>query len=88
MPTGTLGNEWNPCPLVMLSNRVPMALFVTVTAAPGSMAPVGSFTVPEMLPRACANAVATPHEHTMVANITARITDVRFIKEKVSGWWR
>jgi hypothetical protein len=57
LATGSLGNEYRPCPSVVVVNIVPSVMFVAVTLTPGITAPLGSFTTPERLPPICAVAV-------------------------------
>jgi len=49
-PTRRSGTRYLPCPLVITVRVTPVLTFLTCTLASGTRAPVGSVTVPEMIP--------------------------------------
>ena len=57
LATGSFGNEYSPCPSVVVVNIVPSVVFVAVTLTPGMTPPLGSLTIPERLPPTWAAAV-------------------------------
>src|SRR6266480_315600 len=50
MPTGTTGNRNNPLPFVTVSNVAEVSILANLTAAPGTIAPEGSASVPSTVP--------------------------------------
>src|ERR1700732_2534460 len=71
---GTTGNEYCPWSLVVVVCLVPLPTLVRVTVAPATKAPLGSLTIPEILPATSAQAVlskkqstTTPHESLFMA---------------------
>src|SRR5712671_2554844 len=55
LATGSLGNEYSPWPSVTVLSIVPRTVLVAVTVTPGTTPPVGSLTVPLILPPTWAN---------------------------------
>src|ERR1700686_1498937 len=66
MPAGNSGTVYSPTPVVTVEFCVPIAAFVTVTLAPVIVAPDGSVTVPDTLPRSlCARHIRPVQHSTM-----------------------
>src|ERR1700730_12266492 len=63
-PIGTTGNEYFPWSLVFVVCFVPLPTLLRVTVAPATKAPLGSLTIPEILPATSAHAVLSKKQST------------------------
>src|ERR1700680_4205704 len=73
-PIGTTGNEYCPWSLVVVVCLVPLPRWLALTVAPTTKAPLGSLTIPDILPATSARAilskrqsVTTIHESPCIA---------------------
>src|SRR6266513_1318530 len=74
VPGGNAGKSNRPTSLLAVVRVALVALFITVTVAPGTTAPVESFTSPVMVPSVCAKEGAQRSNHV---NPTSRVRAIR-----------
>ena len=87
VPGGNAGKSNRPTSLLGVVRVALVALFTTVTVAPGTTPPVESFTSPVMVPSVCAKPGAQRSNHVNPTNRVRRIGKGSF-REKGSALYR
>src|SRR5580704_16198534 len=72
---GTTGNEYCPWSLVVVVCLVPLPTLLRETVAPGTKAPLGSLTIPEILPATSAHAMLSKKQSTTTTHESRFITE-------------
>ena len=83
-PGGSAGKSNRPTSLLEVVRVALVALFTTVTVAPGTTAPVESLTSPVIVPSVCAKAGAHRSNHVNPTNRVRRIETGSFREQGVA----
>src|SRR5438128_9012998 len=84
-PGGSAGKSYRPTSLLEVVRVALVALLITVTVAPGTTAPVESFTSPVMVPSVCAKDGAQRSNQVSPANRVRRIGKAPFEKRAATS---